>query len=69
MLELHFILQALAADEIYTSNVEGTNRVHIAGQPNHLYFGTSWSPDRQMGSISGLPERGRILGTTGPTCV
>jgi TolB protein len=31
--------------EVWTSDVEGRNRIRIAGHPDHLYFGTSWSPD------------------------
>ncbi|MCI0541333.1 MAG: hypothetical protein L0Z50_39540 [Verrucomicrobiales bacterium] len=31
--------------EIWTSDTEGANRVRVAGHPDHLYFGTSWSPD------------------------
>ena len=31
--------------EIYTSDTYGSSRVHIAGDADHLYFGTSWSPD------------------------
>jgi Tol biopolymer transport system component len=31
--------------EIWTSDVEGANRVRVVGHPDHLYFGTSWSPD------------------------
>ena len=31
--------------EIWTSDIEGKNRVRVAGHPDHLYFGTSWSPD------------------------
>lgn len=31
--------------EVYTSDVDGENRVRLAGDPDHLYFGTSWSPD------------------------
>lgn len=31
--------------EVYTSDVDGKNRVRLAGDPAHLYFGTSWSPD------------------------
>jgi TolB protein len=27
--------------------VDGKNRQLVAGDPNHLYFGTSWSPDGQ----------------------
>jgi TolB protein len=30
---------------VWTSDVEGGNRVLVAGHPDHLYFGTSWSPD------------------------
>jgi dipeptidyl aminopeptidase/acylaminoacyl peptidase len=31
--------------EIWTSDVEGANRVRVAGHANHLYFGPTWSPD------------------------
>jgi TolB protein len=31
--------------EIWTSDVDGGTRVRVAGHPDHLYFGTSWSPD------------------------
>ena len=31
--------------EIWTSDAEGGDRVRVAGHPDHLYFGTSWSPD------------------------
>ena len=33
--------------EIWTSDIHGANRVLVAGHPDHLYFGTSWSPDGQ----------------------
>ena len=33
--------------EIWVSDVEGNNRVKLAGNADHLYFGTSWSPDGQ----------------------
>jgi hypothetical protein len=33
--------------EIWTSDTAGTNRVRVSGHPDHLYFGTSWSPDGQ----------------------
>ncbi|HSH16942.1 MAG TPA: serine/threonine protein kinase [Verrucomicrobiae bacterium] len=33
--------------EIWTSDADGANRVQVAGHPEHLYFGTSWSPDGQ----------------------
>jgi hypothetical protein len=31
--------------QIWTSDLEGRNRTQIAANPEHLYFGTSWSPD------------------------
>lgn len=31
--------------QVWTSDVDGKNRVLVAGKPGHLYFGTSWSPD------------------------
>lgn len=31
--------------QVWTSDLEGKNRIRIAAQPGHLYFGTSWSPD------------------------
>jgi Tol biopolymer transport system component len=33
--------------QVWTSDTDGKNRVRIAAQPGHLYFGTSWSPDGQ----------------------
>jgi TolB protein len=33
--------------EIWTCEADGTKRVRVAGHPDHLYFGTSWSPDGQ----------------------
>lgn len=33
--------------EIWTSDVNGTDRLFVAGHPDHLYFGPSWSPDGQ----------------------
>ena len=33
--------------QVWTSDLEGLNRVRVAGQAEHLYFGTSWSPDGQ----------------------
>jgi len=30
------------------SDLDGTNRIRVAGDPDHLYFGTSWSPDGQF---------------------
>jgi TolB protein len=32
---------------IFTSDLDGSRRVLVAGDPDHLYFGTSWSPDGQ----------------------
>jgi hypothetical protein len=31
--------------QVWTSDLEGRERVRIAAAPGHLYFGTSWSPD------------------------
>jgi TolB protein len=31
--------------QVWTSDTDGKNRVRVAAQPDHLYFGTSWSPD------------------------
>jgi WD40 repeat protein len=33
--------------QVWTSDTEGGNRVRVAADPKHLYFGTSWSPDGQ----------------------
>ncbi len=33
--------------QIWTSDADGANRVRVAAHPDHLYFGTSWSPDGQ----------------------
>lgn len=33
--------------QVWTSDTDGTNRVRLAGNPDHLYFGTNWSPDGQ----------------------
>ena len=33
--------------QIWTTNAEGAERVLVAAQPDHLYFGPSWSPDGQ----------------------
>ena len=33
--------------QVWTSDIDGTNRVRVAADPDHLYFGTSWSPDGQ----------------------
>jgi Tol biopolymer transport system component len=31
--------------QVWTSDTAGADRVRIAADPEHLYFGTSWSPD------------------------
>jgi TolB protein len=31
--------------QVWTSDIDGKNRVRVAGKPEHLYFGTNWSPD------------------------
>jgi len=31
--------------EIWTCDADGANRVRVMGDPDHLYFGTSWSPN------------------------
>jgi Tol biopolymer transport system component len=31
--------------QVWTSDVDGSNRVCVAAQAAHLYFGTQWSPD------------------------
>lgn len=31
--------------QVWTSDPDGGNRVKVAAHPDHLYFGTSWSPD------------------------
>jgi TolB protein len=33
--------------EIWTSDLEGGNRLRIAAQPGHIFFGPVWSPDAQ----------------------
>jgi len=33
--------------QIWASDIDGANRVCVAAHPDHLYFGTSWSPDGQ----------------------
>jgi len=33
--------------EIWTCDADGANRTRVIGHPDHLYFGTSWSPDGQ----------------------
>ena len=31
--------------QIWTADVDGSNRICVAAQTGHLYFGTQWSPD------------------------
>ncbi|HEY2841434.1 MAG TPA: hypothetical protein VGJ26_19910 [Pirellulales bacterium] len=31
--------------QVWTCDADGGNRVRVAADPKHLYFGTSWSPD------------------------
>ncbi len=33
--------------QVWTADVNGGQRRRVAANPNHLYFGTSWSPDGQ----------------------
>jgi Tol biopolymer transport system component len=33
--------------QVWASDLEGRDRIRIAAQPGHLYFGTQWSPDGQ----------------------
>lgn len=33
--------------QIWTSDADGSNRIRVAATPDHLYFGTNWSPDGQ----------------------
>jgi Tol biopolymer transport system component len=33
--------------QIWTSDINGENRVKIKGEEEHIFFGTSWSPDDQ----------------------
>lgn len=42
-----FHLASPAGYQVFTADVNGQNRVQLAADPAHLYFGTSWSPDGQ----------------------
>ncbi len=42
-----FHLASSEGYQIWTSDTDGSNRVRVAADPAHLYFGTSWSPDGQ----------------------
>jgi TolB protein len=42
-----FHLASPTGYQIWTSDVHGKQRQLIAADPDHLYFGTSWSPDGQ----------------------
>ena len=43
--QVAFHLASPQGYQVWTSNLDGTNRVKVAADPGHLYFGTSWSPD------------------------
>ena len=43
--QVAFHLASPRGYEVWVSDVTGKNRVRIVGHPDHLYFGTSWSPD------------------------
>jgi hypothetical protein len=43
--QVSFHLASPQGYQVWTSDTDGKNRVRIAAQPRHLYFGTSWSPD------------------------
>ena len=40
-----FHLSTAQGYQVWTSDLEGKNRVKVAAKGGHLYFGTSWSPD------------------------
>jgi TolB protein len=42
-----FHLASREGYQIWTCDTRGGNRVKVAAQPGHLYFGPSWSPDGQ----------------------
>jgi Tol biopolymer transport system component len=42
-----FHLATPAGYQVWTSDVNGEDRQLVAADPEHLYFGTSWSPDGQ----------------------
>ena len=42
-----FHLASREGYQIWISDTHGGNRVKVAAQPGHLYFGPSWSPDGQ----------------------
>lgn len=43
--KLAFHMATREGYQIFTSDTDGRNRKKIIGNPGHLYFGTSWSPD------------------------
>ena len=52
--------------QVWTSDVDGSNRVRVAADPEHLYFGTSWSPDgKWILYVDHVPGQTRAM--TGPT--
>lgn len=38
-------LASLEGYQVWTSDVDGTNRTRVAADAAHLYFGTTWTPD------------------------
>ena len=42
-----FHLASPSGYQVWTSDIDGSHRVSVAAHPDHLYFGTSWSPDGQ----------------------
>jgi dipeptidyl aminopeptidase/acylaminoacyl peptidase len=60
--------------QIWTSDTEGANRKMVAGHPEHLYFGPSWSPDGEWLLFqdclfrSMRPPISALLGQTGLNC-
>jgi TolB protein len=43
--------------QIWTSDLEGRNRVQVAGDPEYLYFGPRWSPDGEWLAFQGCLYR------------
>ena len=52
-----FHLASPSGYEIWTSDLEGRNRVQVAGDPEHLYFGPRWSPDGEWLAYQGCLYR------------
>jgi TolB protein len=43
-----FHLAAGSGYEIWTSDLDGADRIKVAARPGHIYFGPMWSPDGQL---------------------